>query len=256
MNLRQIGKSDVMTTPIVFGAWAIGGWLWGGTDDAKAVEGINAAIDAGIKAIDTAPVYGFGHSESVVGEAIKGRRDEVLVFTKCGLRWDDAPGPHHFDSEDNEGNEVVIKSVVESFSSTYPVDTRGGALRSYPIMLGIKNLANIDFIFSFSAGYPGTVEWVQYAADPLDKPFSTGCTAVQVTEVVPFVQSGQCKGILGGLSGAAEFERLLVDEGYLDELGPGNRGMAAQSVAHMVMVAFIIVGNVAYYFERRRQKKY
>ena len=154
------------------------------------------------------------------------------------------------------GNEVVIKSVVESFSSTYPVDTRGGALSSYPIMLGLENLANIDFIFSFSAGYPGTVEWIQYAADPLDKPFSTGCTAVQVTEVVPFVQSGQSKGILGGLSGAAEFERLLMDEGYFDELGPGNRGMAAQSVAHLVMVAFIIIGNVAYYLERRRQKKY
>ena len=108
MQLRQIGASDVMTTPIVFGAWAMGGWLWGGTDDEKAVEGINAALDAGIGAIDTAPVYGFGHSESVVGEAIKGHRDEVLVFTKCGLRWDDAPGPHHFDSEDNEGKPVVI----------------------------------------------------------------------------------------------------------------------------------------------------
>jgi len=154
------------------------------------------------------------------------------------------------------GNEVVIKSVVESFSTTYPVDTRGGALSNYPIMHGIENLANIDFIFSFSAGYPGTVEWVQYAADPLDKPMSTGCTAVQVTEVVPFVQSGQCKGILGGLAGAAEFEHLLMKKGYMDKPGAGNRGMAAQSVAHMVMVLLIIIGNVSYYMERRRQRKY
>ncbi|MDP6418416.1 MAG: hypothetical protein QF492_01130 [Candidatus Krumholzibacteria bacterium] len=152
------------------------------------------------------------------------------------------------------GNEVVIKSIVESFSTTYPVDTRGGSLSSYPIMKGIENLANIDFIFSFSAGYPGTIEWVQYAADPLDKPMSTGCTAVQVTEVVPFIQSGQCKGILGGLSGAAEFERLLMEKGHMEELGSGNRGMAAQSVAHIVMVLFIVIGNLAFFLERRRQR--
>ena len=80
MELRQIGTSDIDASPIVFGAWAIGGWLWGGTDDEKAIEGIHAGIDAGINAIDTAAVYGFGHSERVVGEAIRERRDDVHVF--------------------------------------------------------------------------------------------------------------------------------------------------------------------------------
>ncbi len=108
MELRQIGTSDVMATPIVFGAWAIGGWLWGGTDDDKAMEGINAAIDAGINAIDTAPVYGFGHSERVTGEAITGRRDEVFVFTKCGLRWESDDGQHHHDTQDQTGQDVSI----------------------------------------------------------------------------------------------------------------------------------------------------
>ncbi len=154
------------------------------------------------------------------------------------------------------GNEVVIKSIAESFSRTFPVDTRGGMTRGYPIMQGIENLANIDFIFSLSAGYPGTVEWVQYAADPYNKPMTTGCTAVQVTEVVPYVKSGQCRGILGGLSGAAEFEKLLVEKGHAEALGVANRGMSAQSVAHMVIVAFIVVGNMAYFVERRRQRKF
>ncbi len=108
MELRQVGTSDVSTTSIVFGAWAIGGWMWGGTDDELAVEGINAAIDAGINAIDTAPVYGFGHSEDVVGAAIKGRRDEVLIFTKCGLRWDGDTGQHHYDTEDANGEPINI----------------------------------------------------------------------------------------------------------------------------------------------------
>ena len=154
------------------------------------------------------------------------------------------------------GNEVVIKSIAESFSRTFPVDTRGRNLGDYPIMQGIENLANIDFIFSFSAGYPGTVEWVQYAADPFDKLMSTGCTAVQVTEVVPFVQSGQCKGILGGLSGAAEFELLLVNKGLATGTGTATAAMSAQSVGHMVVILFIVLGNVSYFMERRRQRKY
>ncbi len=174
----------------------------------------------------------------------------------CEQKYDREYGVDYINLGYKAGNEVVIKSVVESFFTTYPVDTRGGSLSSYPIMHGIENLANIDFIFSFSAGYPGTIEWVQYAADTLNKPMSTGCTAVQVTEVVPFVQSGQCSGILGGLSGAAEFESLLMENGYLAELGAGNRGMAAQSVAHLVMVLFIIIGNVAYYLVRRSQRKF
>jgi hypothetical protein len=154
------------------------------------------------------------------------------------------------------GNEVVIKSIAESFTRTFPVDTRGRNLSDYPIMQGIENLANIDFIFSFSAGYPGTVEWVQYAADPYDKPMSTGCTAVQVTEVVPFVQSGQCKGILGGLSGAAEFELLLVEKNLAETTGTATAAMSAQSVAHMVVVLFIVIGNIAYFMERKRQRKF
>lgn len=153
------------------------------------------------------------------------------------------------------GNEVVIKSIAESFPRTFPVDTRGRATTSYPIMRGIENLANIDFIFSFSAGYPGTVEWVQYAADPYDKPLSSGCTAVQVTEVVPYVHSGQCRGILGGLSGAAEFEQLLKSKGELPALGAANTGMSAQSIAHLVIVLFIVIGNVAFFAERRRRGK-
>lgn len=108
MQLRQIGTSEIEATPVVFGAWAIGGWLWGGTDDEQAVEGINAALDAGINAIDTAPVYGFGHSERVVGEAIRGRREDTLILTKCGLRWDLEEVRHHYDTEDREGRPVSI----------------------------------------------------------------------------------------------------------------------------------------------------
>ena len=108
MQLRQIGTSEIHATPIVFGAWAIGGWLWGGTDDEAAIEGIHAGLDAGINAIDTAPAYGFGHSERIVGEAVAQRQDDVLIFTKCGLRWDSDRGQHHYDTVDNEGKPVQL----------------------------------------------------------------------------------------------------------------------------------------------------
>jgi methylglyoxal reductase len=88
MIYRQLGTSDLQVPAIVFGSWATGGWWWGGTDDGLAIDAIRAAIDGGINCIDTAPVYGFGHSEEIVGRAVKGLRDKVLIATKCGLVWD------------------------------------------------------------------------------------------------------------------------------------------------------------------------
>ncbi|CAP54683.1 aldo/keto reductase [Gluconacetobacter diazotrophicus] len=74
---------------IALGTWAIGGWMWGGPDDRKAIATIHEALDLGITLIDTAPVYGFGHSEEVVGQALAGRRDKVAIATKVGLDWKD-----------------------------------------------------------------------------------------------------------------------------------------------------------------------
>lgn len=72
---------------IALGTWAIGGWMWGGTDEAEAIDTIHRALDLGINVIDTAPVYGFGQSEEIVGKALAGRRDEALIATKVGLDW-------------------------------------------------------------------------------------------------------------------------------------------------------------------------
>ncbi len=79
-----------------FGAWAIGGWLWGGSDAKEAVRAIQAAVDAGVTLIDTAPAYGLGLSEELVGEAIVGRRDKVVLATKCGLVWHTDGGRYFF----------------------------------------------------------------------------------------------------------------------------------------------------------------
>ena len=101
MQYRQLGKSELKLPVVCFGAWAIGGWMWGGTDDDAAVRAIHAAVDNGITCIDTAPAYGMGHSEAVVGKAIADRRDRVILATKCGLRWDVTDGQFYFDTVDN-----------------------------------------------------------------------------------------------------------------------------------------------------------
>src|SRR6201996_1998989 len=90
----DIGAGLLKASRIALGTWAIGGWMWGGTDDTESIRTIHTAIDRGITLIDTAPIYGFGHSEEIVGKALSegGRRARVLIATKVGLDWkDDKP---------------------------------------------------------------------------------------------------------------------------------------------------------------------
>ncbi len=108
MEKVKLGKSDLLVTPIAFGAWAIGGWMWGGADQKDAIEAIEASVDLGITSIDTAPVYGFGRSEELVGKAIKGKRKQVEILTKYGMRWDTTSGDFFFESIDNDGKPVKI----------------------------------------------------------------------------------------------------------------------------------------------------
>jgi len=100
MNTRKIGKSNLNATVLAMGAWAIGGgsW-WGENDDEMSIRTIHKALELGINWIDTAPVYGFSHSEEVVGKALKGIRNQVIISTKCGLQWYNKEGSKHFSKD-------------------------------------------------------------------------------------------------------------------------------------------------------------
>lgn len=109
MEYRKLGSTDLEVSAITFGAWAAGGWMWGGSDKDEAIKAIRSAYDHGVTSIDTAPVYGQGASEEIVGEAIKDLpRDKVQILTKFGLRWDITEGDFHFHSKDNRGKDIDL----------------------------------------------------------------------------------------------------------------------------------------------------
>jgi aryl-alcohol dehydrogenase-like predicted oxidoreductase len=117
MESRRLGTSDISVSPIIFGAWAIGGWMWGGNDERDSIDAIKASLDNGINTIDTAAIYGMGYSEELVGRAIKGYpRDKVIIATKCGMRWDTDVGSDPWPMQDNAGRDVVILKNARSDS--------------------------------------------------------------------------------------------------------------------------------------------
>jgi aryl-alcohol dehydrogenase-like predicted oxidoreductase len=97
MQQRQIGNTGIACSAIGLGSWAIGGAMWGSSDDTASRAAIAASLDGGISLVDTAPGYGLGHAETLIGEAIRGRRDQVVIATKCGLNWHHGKGTYFFE---------------------------------------------------------------------------------------------------------------------------------------------------------------
>lgn len=113
MEYRTLGSTDLKLSAITYGAFAIGGTMWGGNEKKDSIEAIHASLDNGVTSLDTAPFYGFGLSEELIAEALKGKdRTKVQILTKFGLVWDGSnggKGAHFFDIEDNGRNLSVYK---------------------------------------------------------------------------------------------------------------------------------------------------
>jgi hypothetical protein len=157
------------------------------------------------------------------------------------------------------GGEPVVRGIASDIRTLYDADLKGTSIDDIPMMDGIVNIDNFDFVFSLSAGFPGSTEWVQYACDPKNIPMSTGCTSIQVTDIIPYVENEQILGILAGMPGAAEYESLvdnkLREMGKISKPGKATGMMAAQSIAHVMIVLFIIFGNISYYVTRKKSRE-
>lgn len=133
------------------------------------------------------------------------------------------------------GNEAVIKTIASDLKQYYPTDSKGTAISEIPMMNGIVNLGNFDLMLNVSAGYPGSKEWVLYAATPLKKPLVVGCTGVQAPTMYPYVPS-QVQGLLGAIKGAAEYEFIVnrwVKENKLRKVLEAN-GVSSDEIASIV----------------------
>ena len=193
-------------------------------------------------------------------------KDVVSQVKNSGL-FNLAEGVNYVMFDYKVGGEIVIKNIASDFRGLYMQDINKISIDSIPAMDGITKVDDFDFVFDLSAGVPGNAEWVQYACDPKDVPLSSGCTSIMVTDAIPYVESGQLKGILAGMPGAAEYEKLVYDF-MSNEMGNNNKNiikgsllipgkatsrMSSQSLAHIIMVLFILFGNISYYFNRRNK---
>jgi len=154
------------------------------------------------------------------------------------------------------GNENVLNIIVTDFRMMFPTDVNSVPLDSTSIFDGVKSCKELDLIISIGGGKPGIKEWVLYVGDRVNVPIGAGVAAVVAPQLYPYYPK-QLLGLLGGVKGAAEYESELVKQyPHLKERGtPGLRMMGPQTLAHMVIMAFIVIGNISYFIGRRRGSK-
>jgi hypothetical protein len=140
------------------------------------------------------------------------------------------------------GNEAVMVLMGQGIASAFPIDYNNHPTNDYavlPIMRNVRDYSSFPLLVNISAGYPGTKEWVQQVNSRFHLPMVSGCTAVSTPEYYPYLQSGQLRGLLGGMAGAAEYELARHQR-----KGPATRGMDAQSLAHVFVAFCIVLGNL------------
>ena len=143
------------------------------------------------------------------------------------------------------GNEAVMVLMGQSIPNTFPTDMRGGRTVDYPIMRNVRNYSSFPLLVSISSGYPGAKEYVQQVQGRFHIKMVAGVTAVSAPEFYPYLQSGQMLGLLGGMAGGAEYEKMR------GESGGATRGMGPQSFAHLFVAFCILLGNFVQWLKAR-----
>ncbi|MGR4868784.1 aldo/keto reductase [Variovorax sp. LARHSF232] len=181
MKTTTLGPSGIRCSAIGLGTWAMGGWMWGGGDDAAAIDAIRASLDAGVTLIDTAPAYGLGQSERLVGQALKGRRDEAVIATKCGLVWHTQQGTHFFDEDGHPvyrhlGRDSIFFEVEQSLANlqtdridlyiTHWQDSTTPVAETMDALLTLKRQGKIRAIGVSNIDAPALAEYLKHG--PVD----------------------------------------------------------------------------------------
>jgi len=176
---------------------------------------------------------------ALVDQTIEGVADE---FRARGVAITD--GTDYVNLGYKAGNEAVMVLMGQGVANAFPTDQKGRSTRSLPIMREVSNYSSFPLLVNISAGYPGTKEWVQQVNSRFHLPMVSGCTAVSAPEYYPYLQAGQLRGLLGGMAGAAEYEKLRK------ERGAATKGMDAQSLAHVFIAFCILLGNAVHWSKK------
>ncbi len=162
MEYRKLGTSDVTISAITLGTWAIGGWMWGGTDREDSIAAIRRAVELGVTSIDTAAVYGYGLSEEIVGEAVADfNRDEIQILTKYGLRWDSTDGEFHFTWTEPNGRKRDMYKVANKDSVVWECEQ------------SLRRLG-VDYIDLYQCHWRDNTTPVEETMEAMDKLISDG----------------------------------------------------------------------------------
>jgi hypothetical protein len=151
------------------------------------------------------------------------------------------------------GVAAVLLGMGEDIKGVFPVDYYGTPLDSLPMMLPVKNYRDISMIVTLSTGDPGWRQWLLFAQSRYGARLGVGVTAVSAADVYPYVETGQVTGLLAGMKGASEYETLVQRKGYAQGIFRASQGMDAQSLGHLLIMIFIILGNVGYFYLRRKK---
>jgi aryl-alcohol dehydrogenase-like predicted oxidoreductase len=224
MQTRRLGNSDMMITPVGFGAWAIGGgdweFAWGPQDDADSIAAIHRAVDLGVNWIDTAAVYGLGHSEDVVAKALKGMSNRPYVFTKCVLVWGEerkvVKSYKDFRREVEQSLKRLQVDVIDLYQCHWPVPENSEMEDGWGVMADLKAEGKVKWI-GVSNYNVEQLKLVQKIAPvtSLQPPYSMINSAVQ-DEILPYCEQ-QGIGVInyspmvsGLLSGRMSAERIAA----------------------------------------------
>ncbi|MDR0391689.1 MAG: aldo/keto reductase, partial [Planctomycetaceae bacterium] len=229
MNYRKIGLSEIEASVIGFGAWAIGGWMWGGTEEQTAINAIHTAIDNGVNLIDTAPMYGYGRSEEIISKAINGKRNKIVIATKCGLVWDtedwkQGKGELHFYSDkDTIVNEN--KSMFRVYKYLRPESIRNEVEQS------LKRL-NTDYIDLLQTHWQESTTPLEDTIGELirlkkeGKIRAIGCSNVNLEQLNTYIKSEQLDVDQERFS---LIDKNIIQDGLLDACAKANISVFAYS---------------------------
>ncbi|MEO0117093.1 MAG: hypothetical protein ABIK97_06115 [candidate division WOR-3 bacterium] len=151
------------------------------------------------------------------------------------------------------GITAVVLGMGRSMKETFPTDYYGTAYDSLPIFTKDITYRDIPFMVSLSAGVPGYETWIAYAQSRFGIRIGAGVTAVSAADAYPYLQSGQLTGLLGGMKAAAEYEFLNEKAGFTKAFKPASQLMDSQSLAHLVIMILVIIGNISYFALRRKR---